>query len=95
MTTFAALIATARRLSSQTAAEFDYSLARGDVDLGAFGPYGWLDLAAAQLTGSADAGKTLIAAHRADIAAMTTAAKAKSYTGWSSASRGPVRYADA
>lgn len=83
---FAALVVTARQLANQTAAEFDYSLTIPDR-FGAFGPYGWLALAAAVLG-------TDLSAYSEGVHAMAAAAKAKSYTGWSTASRSPIRYAD-
>lgn len=90
-TSFAALVSTARRLADMTAAEFDYSLTTDGG--GAFGPYGYLGLAASQLTGSPEAGKALLVENSDNIAAMVEAAKTKSYTGWSRYSTGPIRYA--
>lgn len=84
---FRVIVARARAEAQLTAAEFDYSLQSAD------------DTCADQALGNViyrAIGRLVTVDHpyAADVAAMRAAARAKSYTGWSSASRGRIRYAD-
>lgn len=105
---FATLVAVARRHAEMTTAEFDHSLAFPDghnrsahaalghaayrlvtEGLPAIRPGTPGD----ELDRRDAAAKALLSAHKASIDAMVTEAKRRSYTGWSNASRGPIRYA--
>lgn len=108
MADFPALVAVARRRSGMTAAEFDYSLAFGGEEnraraaladaaytLATEGlPVVDTTTPVEELARRIELGHVLLYGHRASIESMTVAAKAKTYTGWSSASRGPIRYAN-
>jgi hypothetical protein len=83
---FRVIVADARAESGLTAAEFDYSLQSAD------------DFRADQALGNAiyratGARATIDHPYADDVDIMRTAARAKSYTGWSVAGRGPIRYA--
>lgn len=90
--TFAAIVSTACQIAGQTAAEFDYALSRGPV-LGQ-GAYDAFDMAISVLVnGDSERREEVRVAQADSFAAMVEAAKAKAYTGWSDASREPIRYA--
>lgn len=86
---------------ARTAAEFDYQLTLGPN--GGWSAYQALDNALYILanegredddfTVKSARAAALRARHAADIDQLIADAKAKAYTGWSNASRGPVRYA--
>lgn len=106
--TFAAVVDVARRDSGLTAAEFDYRLTLGS-ELGAVA-YQGLGNAVYRLANEGQPGVTEGAhdVHRdrtnraaalhthfaGAIDRMVADAKAKSYTGWATASGGPIQYAD-
>lgn len=102
---FAAIVAKARLRAGLTAAEFDYALAQGpEVGVRAYEAlYGAVhDLANqghplsspnSQADERAARGRTLYAEHAEAIERLAVEARAKRYTGWSAASRGPIRYA--
>jgi hypothetical protein len=91
-TSFAAIVSYARRDSGLTAAEFDYQLNRG-TELGA-NAYRGLGNALSVLGRSEGLTQQEMADRFGDdIDRMVADAKTKRYTGWSSASRGPIRYA--
>jgi hypothetical protein len=101
-TTFAHIIMQARQHVGMTAAEMDFSLTQSDGDAhGALRTACWMlaNPSATRSTGSpadkrakADALWSAVDGD-AEYAAMVERAKAKSYTGWSVQSQGPVRYA--
>jgi hypothetical protein len=103
----AIVIAAARRRSGLTAAEFDYRLSLGPESGAA--AYNALGNAVYDIANeghpevtvgahdvAADRSRRASALHAAlaaDVAELVADAKAQAYTGWSVASRGPIRYA--
>jgi hypothetical protein len=100
MITFADIYAEARAASQLTAAEFDYSLANGPgTAIGALADAAYVLATAdlplktwADLPARHAAAEALIDATRHERTARISAAKRRTYTGWSNASRGPIRY---
>lgn len=102
---FAAIIAYARRVEHLTAAEMDHSLAMGDgTAMAALGNAAYRianehlpEVTPAtnvdELLGRRLNADALIDATTPDRDAMVADAKTRSFTGWSDASRGPIRYA--
>jgi hypothetical protein len=106
--TFATIVAEARRDSGLTAAEFDYQLNQGAaLGFRAYDALGNAIYRIANAgqpeivegTPMSVLGERLARAdalrerYADEIDQMIARAKAKSYTGWSNASRGPIRYA--
>lgn len=103
---FRKIMATARRRHGGTAAEFDYSLSTGqavDADGEYTGAVVAVDNAIYTVANDGHAGTAEEHAARAralreqitpELDTLIAECKAKSYTGWSNASRGPIRYAD-
>lgn len=102
---FAAIIAAAHRLAGMTAAEFDYDMAyrrteRARMALGS-AIYDAANAGHPEVTpGAIDIARDrqrraeeLQAELQPQIEAFIARAKAQSYTGWSGASQGPIRYA--
>lgn len=99
---FARIIMQAREAASMSAAEMDYSLASGTGEAAsALRDAAWVlanpRWAVAREDIDVEQAKAVALWQSADgdaeLAAMTTRAKAKSYTGWSVQSKGPIRYA--
>jgi len=97
--TFQQILTQAKTTSQLTAAEFDHSLATGDTSLA--GALHHLGNAIHRAANPGDSGSAADRADRAralnakltpQIEALITAARGKSYTGWSDASSGPIRY---
>lgn len=105
MTTFADIVAYAKRTNAMTAAEMDYSLFCSDGQALSLLANAAYDLANKHLPvineSSTDAdlaqrsanAEALIDATTPEREARIAAAKAKKYTGWSVHSTGPIRYA--
>lgn len=102
---FRKIMAVARRRSGKTAAAFDYSLSIGetvDTDGEYTGAIIAIDNAIYDIANPGNAG-TSDEKHRRKVAlkariapeldALIAECAAKSYTGWSNASSGPIRYA--
>lgn len=91
-TRFASIVTAARRNAGLTAAEFDYQLSLGS-ELGSRAYNGLgnalYQAGVAEGVTAAEMGERL----GAEINQLVADANAKSYTGWSNASRGPIRYA--
>lgn len=88
---FAQIVGRAKSLSGRTAAEFDYDLAYGE----GYTPAG---VALGQVVGEAVKAGADREALNAQVAQLIVEAKAKRYTGWSTAARARghrIRYADA
>lgn len=107
--TFDTLIALARWIARKSQAEFDYELAFGAQrgNWSAYTAFEMAAAALAShrhLTAHGAAGdpgwdayvtyrEQLLTQHRGELAEMAAKARAKSYTGWSHASGGPIEYA--
>lgn len=107
--TFAAVVSDARLVAGMTAAEMDYSLAMEQVGAGTgmaalrdaidrLATRGLPEVKPGDVEGMCEVRqRARDEAHERftpDIKAMVAAAKTKSYSGWSDASSGPIRYAE-